>query len=60
MIGLPLRSGESEEAGVGGFSGGPILSDAFAEFFPRGGDIQNIVDDLKGQSEGLAKAAQVA
>ena len=37
-----------------------ILSDALAELLFRGGNIQNIVNDLKGQTQGLAETCEVA
>jgi len=37
-----------------------IFSDAFAEFCFGGGNIQNIINNLEGQAEGLAEAGQVA
>ena len=37
-----------------------IFTDRFTQFRLCGGDIQNIVNDLEGQAEGLAETCEVA
>ena len=37
-----------------------ILADAFSEFFLGGGDVENVVDDLECEAEGLAESGELA
>lgn len=37
-----------------------ILADAFSEFFLGGGDVENVIDDLEGEAEGLAESGELA
>ena len=37
-----------------------IFADAFSKFFLRRSNIKNVVDDLEGEAEGLAKSGEVA
>ncbi len=48
--GFPARGLKTDESGIGGFLRGEILARALAEFFARLSDVENVVDDLEGQS----------
>lgn len=37
-----------------------ILADAFSKFFLGGGDVENVVDDLECEAEGLAESGELA
>ena len=58
-VGLAAGAVESKQAGVGGFAGGLVLADAFPEFFLGGDNIEDVVDDLKGEAEGPAELREM-
>jgi hypothetical protein len=37
-----------------------IFADAFSKFFLRRSDIENVVDDLEGEAQGLTESGEVA
>lgn len=55
-----MGAGETEEARISRLTGGLVFADGFSQFGFGRGDIQNIVDDLEGEPEGLAEAGEVA
>ena len=58
-VGLAAGAVESKQAGVGGFAGGLVLADAFPEFFLGGDNVENVIDDLKGQAQSPAELREV-
>lgn len=50
---------ETEDGWVGGFFCFEIFSGAFSELFAGLGDVENVVNDLEGESEGLTEAGEV-
>ncbi len=56
--GLPARAVQSDQGRIGGFLRGDVLAGAFAEHFAGLRDIENIVDDLKGETEAAAERGE--
>ena len=51
---------DSEDGGPGGFVGGRVFAGGFAEFSGALGHVEDIVDDLEGETGLFAKGAEAA
>jgi len=57
-LGLGAGTVEAEDGGVRGLLGSNVFAGAFAELFARLGDVEDIVDDLEGEAEGLTEIGE--
>ena len=54
-VGFGARFLEAENRGIGGLRRARVFAGGLAELFGRLRDIENVVDDLKGETERLAE-----
>mgnify|MGYP003577819808 CR=1 FL=1 len=50
---------EAEDGWIGGFDGRDVFARGFPEFLGGLGHIENVIDDLEGESERLAKFGEI-
>ncbi len=56
--GLPASAVQPDQRGIRGFLRGDVLAGAFAELFAGLRDIENVVDDLKGETQAAAESGE--
>ena len=58
IVGVGKGALDAEDGGPGGLGDGGVLAGCFAELGGVFGEIEDVIDDLKGEAGGLAEAAQ--